>query len=109
MESCIIVHDEKTIIAALEAFCGLGSDGGLGKGRIWILLDKETMKAKTQCANNLSLPDVLGTDNDKFVSLYGKKWKSKFQTNHCLGVGLHTWPYKGCIWVTVGYNGWRYS
>ena len=83
MESCIIVHDEKTIIAALEAFRGIGSDRGLGKGRsIWILLDNETMRAKKQCLNNLSLPDVLGTDDDKFVSLYGKKWKSKFQTNH---------------------------
>ena len=82
MESCIIVHDEKTIIAVLEAFCGIVSDGGLGKGRIWILLDNETMRAEKQCLNNLSLPNVLGTDNDKFVSLYGKKWKSKFQTNH---------------------------
>ena len=40
MESENLVHDEKSIAMAIDAFCQLGSDGGLGKGRIWILLEK---------------------------------------------------------------------
>ena len=72
MESQILVHDEKSIAMAIDAFCQLGSDGGLGKGRIWILLDPNNRRAKRYSPNNLTVPELIGLDNTKMISILKK-------------------------------------
>ena len=46
MESCDLVHDKYTLLRALEVLCSLGSDVGLEKGHIWLLLDEGMSRAK---------------------------------------------------------------
>ena len=102
MGSEILVYDEKSIAMAMDAFCQLGSDGGLGKGRIWILLDPNTKRAKRDSPDNLTVSELIGIDTTKMISILKKKWKSMLQSGVGVGKGLHTWLHKGSPWVTIG-------
>ena len=102
MESEILVHDEKSIAMAMDAFCKLGSDGGLGKGRIWILLDANTKRAKRDSPNNLTASELIGIDITKMASILKRKWKSMFQSGVGVGKGLHPSSHQGSPWVTIG-------
>ena len=73
MESEILVHDEKNIVRAINAFCSLGSDGGLGEGRIWVLLDANTKRAKIGSPNYLSVSELIGIDTTKMASTLKRK------------------------------------
>ena len=67
----------------MDAFCKLGSDGGLGKDRIWILLDPNTKRAKRDSPDNLTVSELIGIDTTKLAYILKKKWKSMLQS----GVG----------------------
>ena len=102
MESEILVHDEKSIVMAIDAFCQLGSDGGLGKGRKWILLDPNDRRAKRYSPSNLTVCELIGIDTTKMISILKRQWKFMLQSGVGVGKGLHTWWHKGSPWVTVG-------
>jgi len=52
MESCNLVHDGDSIMAALKALVELGWDGGLGNGRIWFLLVDGTKRVRELCPHD---------------------------------------------------------
>ena len=84
-----LYDDKKTISLALEAFCNLGMDGGIGEDIVWLIIDDSTAKAKQKCADDLSILEMIGTDNIKMISTFGRKWKTQFQSNS--GVGSGQW------------------
>ena len=81
MESCDLVYDKKNILRALQVFCDIVSYGGIRKGRIWLILDESIIRAKRSCPNNISISEIIGIDSIKMGSIFGKIWKSKFQSD----------------------------
>ena len=75
MESCDLVYDEKLILRVLQVFCDLGSDGGIRKGQIWLLLDESMTRAKRYRPNEISISQIIGIDSNKMVSTFGIRWK----------------------------------
>ena len=69
----ILEDDKKTTPLAFEAFCNLGMDGGIGEDMMWLIIDDNTAKAKQKCAGDLSILGMIGTDNSKIISTFGRK------------------------------------
>ena len=103
MESCDLVYDKKTIIRALQVFCDLGSDVGIRKGRIWLILDEIIIRAKRSCPKSISISEIIGIDSIKMGYIFGKRWKIQFQSDcSSLGGGFYTRERSSCIYVTAG-------
>mmetsp|Transcript_26544 Transcript_26544/g.57028 ORF Transcript_26544/g.57028 Transcript_26544/m.57028 type:complete len:131 (-) Transcript_26544:546-938(-) len=88
-------------MAALKALVELGSDGGIGKGRIWFLLDNGTKRVMELCPDDNTIAEQIGTTRDKMQSAFGRFWKTKLQAGQ-LGVGFHAWQMNSGVYVTVG-------
>ena len=73
MESQKSKTDKDVIVAALVAFCCLGSDAGMKKGRIWILLDCTNKAVKKSCSKYLTLAELLGINIAKWNQSLGKR------------------------------------
>ena len=65
--------DKTTILRAFEAFSELGRDGGVGEECVWLIVGESTAKAKRNCTNDLSILEMIGTDNGKMASIFGGK------------------------------------
>ena len=101
MESFNLVYDKKTILRALQFFCDLGSDGGIKRGQIWLILDEIVIRAKISCPNNIITSEIIGIDSIKMGYIFGKIWKSKSQSDcGSFGGGFYTHEHSGCIYVT---------
>ena len=72
----------------MDAFCKLGSDGGLGEGRIWILLDPNTKRAKRDTPNNLTISELIGIDTTKMAYT---RWE-EVEENVPIGCGCREGP-----------------
>ena len=101
MESCDLVDDGDTILSMLKAFCELGSDEGLRKGRIWLLLVDATIETKQSCPEDLTIHEQLGIDRPKFEVAFGRDWRKIFESGGVLGCALYTWHLKNSVCVTV--------
>ena len=101
MESCDLVYDKKTIMRALQVFCDLGSDGGIKRGQIWLILDEIVIRAKISFPNNIITSEIIGIDSIKMGYIFGKIWKSKSQSDcGSFGDGFYTHEHSSCIYVT---------
>eukprot|EP00571_Detonula_confervacea_P009439 CAMPEP_0172328998 /NCGR_PEP_ID=MMETSP1058-20130122/60643_1 /TAXON_ID=83371 /ORGANISM="Detonula confervacea, Strain CCMP 353" /LENGTH=442 /DNA_ID=CAMNT_0013046143 /DNA_START=184 /DNA_END=1511 /DNA_ORIENTATION=- len=74
----------------VEAEGELGSDGGIGKGRIWFLLDNGTKRARELCPDDNTIAEQIGTTREKMQLAFGRNWKTKLQAGK-LGGGFHAW------------------
>ena len=57
MESCNLVHDGDSIMAALKALVELGCDGGIRNGCIWFLLNNGTKRVRELCPNDNTIAE----------------------------------------------------
>ena len=101
MESCNLVHDGDSIMAALKALVELGCDGGLGNGRIWFLLDNGIKRVRELFPDDNTIAKQIGTTRGEMQSAFGRNWKTKLQSGQLVS-GFHAWPMNNGVYVTVG-------
>ena len=104
MEACSSgpANDTKEkVFRLLRAYRALGSDGGLGGDRLWILLDRSSKKVKKNFPDVMTLSDLMGVEEKQLVSLFGKKWKREIKPHCGLGAGVYVYGWWGADWVTV--------
>ena len=64
--------DKENLLLALEAFCDLDMDGGIGEDGIRLIIYGSTAKAKKRCADDLGILEMIGTDNSRMISTFKK-------------------------------------
>ena len=101
MESQNLDRTKKSIHDKLRLFRELGGKGGLGKGRVWLLLDKSSNKTKKSCQSHMTLPDLLNIKLSNLHLAFGKKWKGSQFTKGELSAGFYTYAWKEDVFVTV--------
>ena len=101
MESQKSKTDKDVIVAALAAFRRLGSNAGMKKGRIWILLDCASKKVQRSCSEYITLPELLGIDIAKWNQSLGKRWKNYLSKGGYLSEGFYITPWKNGQFITV--------
>ena len=72
-------YNKKGIHRTLEAFCKLGSDVGLGKGHVSVLLDKSKADVNGSCGECLTLPELLNIEPKQMAFAFGRCWRRKFE------------------------------
>ena len=92
----------------LLAFQKLGSDGGLGGGRIWLLVDTPHSQVHERANTIMSIHELLGFDVAKLKTqkITKRYWKKDFQDGMGIGRGRgfvgHRW--KDDIFITICDN-----
>jgi len=106
MESCSPEEAKKHYLAMLLAFRKLGSDGGLGGGRIWLLVDTKRPSGHERANTLMSIHELLGFDVAKLKTqkIIKRYWKKDFQDGMGIGRGFVGRRWKGDIFITICDN-----
>ena len=106
MESCSPEEAKKHYLAMLLAFRKLGSDGGLGGGRIWLLVDTTRARGHERANTLMSIHELLGFDVAKLKTqkIIKRYWKKDFQDGMGIGRGFVGRRWKDDIFIMICDN-----
>ena len=96
---------QHTIRRTLAAFCKLGPDAGAGRGRVWILLDKNNANVAKSCEKFITIHELLGIERQKLITAFGNKWQGKFDGGELsLGFKCDTYCRGKFVSIDDGYK-----